>query len=318
VFVLLTNHKGMVSCYMKKMIEPPFNYTGSKFKMLEQIIPLFDPTCSRFVDVFAGGGSVYANVVDHYPAVVANDIIYHLIDVQRRLVSDPAATIAMTQSLCVTKEDQPGYHRLRDDFNAQPTPEKLWALMCCCTNNMMRFNRSWKFNQTFGRRTFNERTLAKATAFAAHLMPHLPKLTFQSLDFEKVNVQSGDMLYVDPPYSNTEAGYNAYWNKNDDVRLFNWLCQVHDKGAKFAVSGVTIHAGVRCRLLDLLAETGFVGVPLQGDYNKVSRSGPKEDTQEVLMLSYVPETFKPVSIKMPAPQQNIEPTALVALDMALA
>lgn len=276
-------------------IEPPFNYTGSKFMLLPQLIPTFDKTCPRFVDVFAGGGSVYANVLHLYPQVVANDIIYHLIDVQNRLATDAAQTIAATQALCVAKDDQDGYHRLRDSFNADPTPEKLWALMCCCTNNMMRFNRQWKFNQTFGRRTFNPRTLAKVTAFAAHLAAHLDRVSFSSVDFEKVAVQPGDMVYVDPPYSNSEAGYNAYWAKNDDVRLFQWIQTIIAKECKVAVSGVLVHDGKRCRLLDLLAEAGFHTTNIERDYNKVSRAGDKV-TQEVLMTSYKTAPAAPVTV----------------------
>ena len=271
------------------MIEPPFNYTGSKFKSLPQILPLLDTSCTRFVDLFGGGGSVWSNVVDLYPKVVANDIIYHLVECQKRLVTEPAATIAKTRSLCVAKDDQVGFHQLRDDFNLDPTPEKLWALMLCSTNNMMRFNRSWKYNQTFGKRTFNDRTLVKAEAFAAHLQPFQDRLTFKSLDFEKVGVTDGDFIFCDSPYSNTEAGYNAYWQKNDDVRLFNWIIRVINKGTKIAVCGSYSHNGEHCRLLDLLKAAGFAMVEIDADYNKVSRVGNKT-TQEVMMLSYDPVT----------------------------
>ena len=48
------------------MIETPFNYTGSKFKLLEQILPEFDYNKPYFIDLFMGGGSVYTNVVDKY------------------------------------------------------------------------------------------------------------------------------------------------------------------------------------------------------------------------------------------------------------
>ena len=274
---------------MKTLIEPPFNYTGSKFKSLNQIIPLLDTSCHRFVDLFGGGGSVWSNVVDLYPHVVANDIIYHLVEVQKRLVTDPIGTIAKTRALCVAKDDQVGFHVLRDAFNAGPTPEGLWALMLCSTNNMMRFNRSWKYNQTFGKRTFNDRTQAKAEAFAAHLAPFLPNITFKSLDFEKVGVLPTDQVLIDPPYSNTEAGYNAYWRKDDDVRLFNWITRMVGKGTKIAVCGSYSHNGVPCRLLDLLKAAGFAMVEIAASYNKVSRVGDKV-TQEVMMLSYDPVT----------------------------
>lgn len=47
-------------------IDSVFNFTGSKFKILDQIIPLFDKDKEIFVDLFAGGGSVYINVLDYY------------------------------------------------------------------------------------------------------------------------------------------------------------------------------------------------------------------------------------------------------------
>jgi len=59
----------------KNMIETPFNYTGSKFKLLEQLLTEFDYTKTTFVDVFCGGGSVYTNVLDRYDRIIINDII---------------------------------------------------------------------------------------------------------------------------------------------------------------------------------------------------------------------------------------------------
>ena len=61
-------------------IETPFNYTGSKFKLLEQILPEMDYTKSYFVDLFCGGGSVYTNVFDKFDKIIANDIIKDLME----------------------------------------------------------------------------------------------------------------------------------------------------------------------------------------------------------------------------------------------
>ncbi len=62
------------------MIETPFNYTGSKFKLLEQLLPVFDYSKPYFVDLFTGGGSVYTNIIDRYQKVIANDIISDLVE----------------------------------------------------------------------------------------------------------------------------------------------------------------------------------------------------------------------------------------------
>jgi site-specific DNA-adenine methylase len=64
-----------------KYIDGVMNYTGSKFKLLEQILPEFDYTKNYFVDLFTGGGSVYTNVLDKYEKIIANDIIDDLIGI---------------------------------------------------------------------------------------------------------------------------------------------------------------------------------------------------------------------------------------------
>lgn len=43
------------------MIKSPLNYTGGKFKLLPQILPLF-PQTNNFLDLFCGGCNVSVNV----------------------------------------------------------------------------------------------------------------------------------------------------------------------------------------------------------------------------------------------------------------
>ena len=183
---------------VEDLIEPPFNYTGSKFKLLPQLIPLFyrpETESSRFIDLFAGGGSVYTNVAHLYGSILVNDIIADLMGIHHKLIAHVDQVITITKGLVVGKEDQDGYNALRASYNASPCPEKLWALMLCCTNNMMRFNQSLKFNQTFGKRTFNERTEFKARRFAERLHPYLNKIIFRSGDFGTIEPQELDMVY---------------------------------------------------------------------------------------------------------------------------
>jgi site-specific DNA-adenine methylase len=93
------------------------------------------------------------------------------------------------------------------------------------------------------------------------------------------------MIYCDPPYSNTEAGYNAYWKKDDDVKLYTFLKDIHSKGSSFMLSGSLNHAGESCKLLEDLIKDGFNYKILDFDYNKVSRVGNKE-TQEIIIKNY--------------------------------
>lgn len=267
------------------MIETPFNYTGSKYKLLEQILPEFDYTKPYFVDLFMGGGSVYTNVVDKYEKILANDIIKDLVGIHQDLL-DSDNVIELTKSICPDKTDQSAFLKLREDYNQNPTSEKLWALMLSCTSNMMRFNQKFKFNQTFGKRTWNSSTEKKIELFTKHIRQYKDKIRFTSNSFDNVNISSNKvMVYADPPYSNTEAGYNAYWKKDDDDKLYNYLLDVDRKGSSFMISGVLNHNGETCKLLTNLISDKFNYKILNFDYNKVSRVGKKE-TDEVIIKNY--------------------------------
>jgi site-specific DNA-adenine methylase len=49
------------------MYKNPFNYTGAKFKLLPQILPLFPDKINTFVDLFGGSGELTFNTqAEHY------------------------------------------------------------------------------------------------------------------------------------------------------------------------------------------------------------------------------------------------------------
>ena len=45
-----------------ELIQSPLNYTGGKFKLLPQILPLFPENIDIFVDLFCGGANVGVNI----------------------------------------------------------------------------------------------------------------------------------------------------------------------------------------------------------------------------------------------------------------
>lgn len=106
------------------------------------------------------------------------------------------------------------------------------------------------------------------------------------------------MVYIDPPYGRvkeengeigkkqiSEAGYNAFWKKEDDLNLYNYIKMIDKKGSSFMVSGVLEHDGKVCWMLDKLISDGFRYELLNYDYNKVSRKGNK-NTKEIIIMNY--------------------------------
>jgi DNA adenine methylase Dam len=279
------------------MIETPFNYTGSKFKLLEQLVPVFDYTKPFFVDVFAGGGSVYTNILDKYRKVLVNDVISDLIGIHNSLILGDDI-ISETKELCPGKKNPSGFAELRDSYNQSPTPAKLWSLMLSSTNNMMRFNQKFKYNQTYGDRGWNPNTDKKVESFTNHIRKYKDSIKFTSVTFNELYINKNAMYYLDPPYGRvknedgsigrkqiSEAGYNAFWKEDDDLKLYDFIHSINKEGASFMVSGVLKHDGKTCWMLDKLIQDGFNCKPLSFDYNKVSRKGDKE-TIEVIIKNY--------------------------------
>ncbi len=272
-------------------INSPFNYTGNKFKLLPQIAPILTSSdTDTFFDVFGGGGVVWGNMLPHFDKVIFNDIITDLQYLHSLLIQKPSETIEKVKELCVAKDDQPGYVELRTSYNEEKSKQqramKLYALMLCCTNNMLRFNKKGGFNQTFGKRTFNPNTEKKLKEWTEHIIPLKDKLKCQSSSYNNIKKPlEKTLFYMDPPYMHTEAGYNAYWSEKLENDLYKFCIDLNKESHNFAISGVIEYDGNINKNLSKL-EKDFNCKYLEMDYNKVSRSKNNKNIKEVIITNF--------------------------------
>ena len=61
----------------QEVIKSPLNFTGGKYKLLPQLLPLFPQDISTFVDLFCGGCNVAVNF--SAKKIICNDIDSNLI-----------------------------------------------------------------------------------------------------------------------------------------------------------------------------------------------------------------------------------------------
>jgi adenine-specific DNA-methyltransferase len=278
-------------------IDSVLNYTGSKYKLLEQLLPNFDYNKKYFVDLFSGGGSVYINVLDKYEKILINDVIKDVINIHKEImVSD--IIIESTKKLTPLKGDKESFLKLREDYNNNPSADKLWALVLSSTNNMIRFNQKFKYNQTYGERGWSESTTKKVELMKNHIRKFKDKLKYTSCNFNDIHINKNCMVYIDPPYGYiknidggigkkqiSEAGYNCFYKQQDDINLYNYIKNTNEIGASFVISGLLEHNGNKSWLLSKLIEDGFECKELNYNYNKVSRKGDKE-SKEVIVKNF--------------------------------
>lgn len=152
-------------------IKSPLNYTGNKYKLLPQILPLFPKHIDKFVDMFGGGGTVSANV--NADKIICNDINRQLIKILQTIKREDIEDVLY--GICgyindynLSKENQDGYIKLRNDYNLNKENWiMLYTLICYSFNNQIRFNSKGEFNMPFGknRSSFNPQLKDKLIQF---------------------------------------------------------------------------------------------------------------------------------------------------------
>ncbi len=249
-------------------IASPLNYTGGKFKLLPQILPLFPKQVETFVDLFCGGCNVGCNAAAN--RVVFNDNNEILIGLLGWFQQTDSESLFNSIESVIQKYElsnsmkygyeyynangsdglananREGFQKLRDEFNGLDIRNSyyyllLYVLIIFSFNNQIRFNRNDKFNLPVGKRDFNSKMRNKLWQFINRIQSI--DCQFQCKDFNSINIDElspQGFVYADPPYLITCATYNEQngWNEDNERSLLNFLDKLHERKIRFALSNV--------------------------------------------------------------------------------
>lgn len=302
----------------EELISSPLNYTGGKFKLLSQILPLFPEKIETFVDLFAGGCNVGINV--EADRIIFNDTMAPLI----KMYSDFKGTsinIIFKNILAIIEKynlsdsttygyahynsfgseglstyNKSSYSILKSDYNKlKETKIKsfyLYVLIVYGFNNQIRFNSKGEFNLPVGKRDFNEKMKSKLKKFKIALdSGNYDFLNKSFLDFDLSELNSNSLIYCDPPYLITTASYNENngWGEKHEKELLYFLDKANELNIKFALSNVFLHRGRKNDILiEWVKKQGYHVFYLRKDYNNSNYQikDRTSETQEVLVTNY--------------------------------
>lgn len=224
-------------------IKSPLNYTGGKYKLLSDIIPVFPEKIDTFVDLFGGGFNVGVNVCAKH--IIYNDICKQVVDLLQYIKNSNIEEILQQIDLCIkeynlSKINKEGYLKLREDYNSgKKDAIKFYTLLCYAFNNQIRFNSKGEYNMPFGkeRSSFNptlRQNLIKFHKRVNEIECVFLNMSFEQFDFSKLS--KNDFVYIDPPYYNSIAVYNNKWDGSSEQKLLTLLDNLNYKGIKFALS----------------------------------------------------------------------------------
>lgn len=268
-------------------------YAGSKDKIKEQIkAHILSSDAKNFVDLFCGACSVTEFVCNDFKICVANDVNINLIN-SMRLLCDCEFTgfdrntfyNDLLENAPTTQEE---YLELRKIYNehvnrniySYKTNLMFIELALSCTNNMVRFNRKKEFNQTYGKRKVNTKSIEKMEKFVSNIIES-GNVCFTFGSYRDLSIPEDFLIYIDPPYSNTGTKYFG-WNDKDDIELADWICSQDND---ILVSSISNYNGKKSTLVEILKERGFKEHEIECDYEKVARKKSKQTT-EVILKNY--------------------------------
>lgn len=238
---------------MVKYIKSPINYSGGKYRLLKQIMPLFPEKTNIFLDLFCGAGTVGINA--NANKVIFNDYINYIPELfntwKVKTIEEINQYIDETikeNNLSSTNKD--AFIEFRKKYNKTKNIEDLFILICYSFNYQMRFNNSQEYNSSFGydASTMNDNIRNNVNLFVNAI--HSKDVTFMCKDFRNVDfsiLTNKDLVYCDPPYLISGAVYQdgkrgfKGWSPQDDVDLYNLLDDLSHKGIRFALSNM-IHS----------------------------------------------------------------------------
>lgn len=239
----------------KPYVKSPLNYTGGKFKMLDNLFDLFPQNIDTFVDMFAGGFNVGINADAN--KIICNDHINYIIELFeylknteiKRIISDIKKRI---KEFDLSLENEEGYKKLRVRYNKNKNIVDFFVLICYSFNHQIRFNNSYEFNTPFGkeRSCYNETIEKNLINFSNALK--VKQIEFSNIDFNNINydnLKENDFVYCDPPYLITNGSYNdgkrgfKDWTEKEEKELLDLLDNLNEQKVKFALSNVFYHKG---------------------------------------------------------------------------
>lgn len=303
-------------------IASPLNYTGGKYKLLDQIKPLFPRKIDNMIDLFSGGCNVGINVkcdkvqfVDKQKNLIrlfnsflekSNEHIFNKIEeIIDEFELSRSEKYGYKYYDCNSSRGLGDYNRdkysiLRDRYNSRNEDNFyydiiFYVLIVYGFNNQIRYNKSGMFNLPVGKRDFNKRMQDKLAKFIDRIQSK--EYAFTAKDFININIseiKKSTFIYADPPYLITNAAYNEQggWDEYYENRLLDFLDRINDKGIKFALSNVIESKGRRNDLLNnwiIKRKSDYKVHYLSYDYsnsNYQTKNRNKDSTVEVLITNY--------------------------------
>lgn len=278
----------------EELIKSPINYTGNKYKLLPQILPLFPDNIHTFYDLFGGSFTVGINI--NCNKIVYNDYNTKLQELIKWIcefdTSNMQQLFNIINNFKLGKNTKKEYYAFRDYYNVNQNPMLLYILSCFSFNYNIRFNSKGEFNMPCGNRGYSKSMQENFIKFSTQAKTK--NIEFNNNSFEYIldlDLKENDFVYADPCYLPTAEittyGENNEWNLEKELKLYNVLDKLNKRKIKWALSNLSWYRGEENKVLNEWSSNYNIH-NLNHKYknNNSHRKDNTALTQEVLITNY--------------------------------
>lgn len=285
-------------------MKAPIKWMGGKSKLAPKILELMPQQYNAYYEPFLGSGAVLFALEPMNS--IASDLMIEPISVFNAIKKNPALTYELFQALAdeLWEKGSDYYYEIRELYNQTKMNMDVFHvaahfmfLLKAGFNGVVRFNpnknNSW--NVPYGKRgykgnkpvkLYNEKLLSELEQYSAFL--NTGNKEFLTASYEDIipKAQKNDVIYCDPPYTETSSDkrYNMGWSWDEDVKLSLLLREAAKRGANFILSNIIEYKGnINNQLIELYEDFSFEVV--EHKYIVGPKSKTKQAVKEVLIYS---------------------------------
>lgn len=224
-------------------IPHPLPYQGSKRRIARKILEFFPSKVARLVEPFAGSAAltIAAAVYGKASTFWINDIDEALMRLWRQIVDNPFQIASAYESLWYAQQgrEKEFYFRVRAQFNETREPALFLYLLARCVKASVRYNARGEFNQSPDnrRKGRHPKQMKRDIVAVSNLLKGRVKITCKDYREVLLEVNSMDLVYLDPPYQGVCAtGDPRYFRGVKFEELIEALDYLNKKGIPFLLS----------------------------------------------------------------------------------
>ena len=212
--------------------QPVIKWSGSKRSQSEEIVKrIKNKTYDTYYEPFCGGCSVLYQLLNSgikFNKYICSDKNKGLIDLWNKIKDNPKKVYEEYSKMWTElnidddKERKKRYFNyIRKRYNEKHSPYDFMFIMRTTTNGMPRYNKNGYFNNSFHitRNGINPETLKNIIYEWSNILNKY-NVQFIHQEYNVVQTNNNDFIYLDPPYANTKG---MYYGAIDYEIFWKWM-----------------------------------------------------------------------------------------------